>query len=94
MAEQIGLGRTVALKVLPMGAAMDQRAQQRFQLEAQVAGLLQHPRIVPVHEVGMVGKVPFFAMRYIEGCSLADVVTELGKLSGIHDRRGATALDG
>ena len=88
VAEQIGLARTVALKVLPMGASMDQRAQQRFQLEAQVAGLLQHPHIVPVHEVGIVGKVPYFAMRYIEGCSLADVVAELRKLSGIRDRPG------
>ena len=51
-AEQAALGRHVALKVLPPATALDPRALQRFQLEAQVAGWLQHPRIVPVYAVG------------------------------------------
>ena len=58
-AEQVALGRRVALKILPLAAAMDPRSLQRFQLEAQVAGWLQHPRIVPVHAVGQCNDVPF-----------------------------------
>ena len=77
-AEQAALGRRVALKVLPSAAALDPRAIQRFQLEAQVAGWLQHPRIVPVYAVGLANEVPYFAMQYIEGGSL-----------GTPDRRAA-----
>ena len=56
---------------------MDPKALQRFQLEAQVAGLLQHPHIVPVHAVGTVDQVPYFAMQFIEGGSLAGLIAEL-----------------
>ena len=84
-ARQIALGRRVALKVLPLTAAMDPKALQRFQLEAQVAGLMQHPRIVPVHAVGTVGDVPYFAMQFIEGGSLACLIAEL---RGLVDRGG------
>ena len=76
-ARQAALGRRVALKVLPLAAAMDPKALQRFQLEAQVAGLLQHPHIVPVYAVGAVDHVPYFAMQYIEGGSLAGLIAEL-----------------
>ncbi len=76
-ARQTALGRRVALKVLPLAATMDAKALKRFQLEAQVAGLLQHPRIVPVHAVGTVDGVPYFAMQYIEGGSLAGLIAEL-----------------
>ena len=48
-AEQISLGRRVALKILPFAAAMDPRQIQRFQVEAQAAACLHHPNIVPVH---------------------------------------------
>jgi serine/threonine-protein kinase len=82
-AEQISLGRRVALKVLPLAAAMDPRALQRFQLEAQAAALLQHPRIVPVHAVGAFGDVPYYAMQFIEGASLAELVAELRRLAGL-----------
>ena len=96
-AEQVTLGRTVALKVLPLAASLDPRALQRFQLEAQVAGLLQHPRIVPVHAVGMVDDVPYYAMQFIEGGSLADLITALKQLdsgsavTGPSDHRGSAA---
>jgi serine/threonine-protein kinase len=80
-AEQEPLGRRVALKVLPLAAALDPRALQRFQLEAQVAGLLQHPRIVTVHAVGAVDEVPYYAMQYIDGGSLAELIAELRRLA-------------
>ena len=86
-ARQVAIGRRVALKVLPPAAAMDPKALQRFQLEAQVAGLLQHPHIVPVHAVGTVDGVPYFAMQFIEGGSLAGLIAELRGLV----ERGADA---
>jgi eukaryotic-like serine/threonine-protein kinase len=76
-ARQVAIGRRVALKVLPLAAAMDPKALQRFQLEAQVAGLLQHSHIVPVYAVGAVDQVPYFAMQFIEGGSLAGLIAEL-----------------
>ncbi len=81
-AEQVELGRRVALKVLPLAASLDPRAIQRFKLEAQVAGWLQHPRIVPVIAVGTVDDVPYYAMQFIEGGSLADLIAELRELIG------------
>jgi hypothetical protein len=47
-AEQVSLGRRVAVKVLPFAAALDHRQLQRFKTEAQAAALLHHPHIVPV----------------------------------------------
>ena len=79
-ARQAGLDRPVALKVLSLAAAMDPRALQRFQLEAQVAGWLHHPRIVPVHAVGVVDDVPYYAMQFIEGISLAGLIAEMRSL--------------
>jgi serine/threonine-protein kinase len=76
-AQQVALSRRIALKILPLAAAMDPRALQRFQLEAQVAGWLQHPRIVPVHAAGIVADVPYYAMQLIEGGSLADLIAAL-----------------
>jgi eukaryotic-like serine/threonine-protein kinase len=87
-AEQVGRKRRVALKILPQATAMDPRALQRFQLEAQVAGWLQHPRIVPVHDVGLVGGVPYYAMHFVEGGSLADLV---GEIRHLVDGGGAVA---
>jgi serine/threonine protein kinase/tetratricopeptide (TPR) repeat protein len=76
-AEQVSLGRRVALKVLPTAAALDSRNLQRFKNEAQAAALLQHPNIVPVIAVGCDQSVHFFAMQFIEGLSLATVITNL-----------------
>jgi serine/threonine protein kinase/Flp pilus assembly protein TadD len=76
-AEQLSLGRRVALKVLPFAAALDPRQRQRFQVEAQAAAHLHHPRIVPVYAVGCDHGVHYYAMQYIEGRTLAAVIREL-----------------
>ena len=76
-AEQVPLKRRVALKILPQSVAMDARSLSRFQLESQVAGWLQHPRIVPVYDVGQARGVPYYAMRFIEGGSLTDLIREI-----------------
>ncbi len=51
-AEQISLGRTVALKVLPFAAMLDERQLTRFRNEARAAAALHHTNIVPVFSVG------------------------------------------
>jgi serine/threonine protein kinase len=89
-ARQITISRRVALKVLPLAAAADPRAIQRFQLEAQVAGLLEHGHIVPVYTVGIVADVPYYAMQFVEGGSLADLI---GELRGLVDRGAVPADD-
>jgi serine/threonine protein kinase/Flp pilus assembly protein TadD len=74
-AEQISLGRRVALKVLPFAATMDARHLQRFHNEARAAASLHHEHIVPVYAVGCERGVHFYAMQFIEGLTLAQVIS-------------------
>jgi WD40 repeat protein/serine/threonine protein kinase/tetratricopeptide (TPR) repeat protein len=76
-AEQISLGRRVALKVLPFASTLDAKQLQRFKNEAQAAAGLHHTNIVPVHATGCERGVHFYAMQYIEGQTLATVIDEL-----------------
>jgi len=80
-AEQVSLGRRVALKVLPFAAVLDSKRLQRFKNEAQAAAQLHHTNIVPVHAVGCERGVHYYAMQYIEGRNLADVIRELRQLN-------------
>ena len=75
-AVQVAVGRKVALKVLPISAVTDPRQIERFRIEGQAAAALDHPHIVPVFEIGCEQGVHFYAMRFVEGCSLAAVVRE------------------
>ena len=73
-AEQISLRRRVALKVLPYAAIVDPRQLARFQNEAHAAASLRHQNIVPVFAVGCERGVHYYAMQYVDGQSLAQVV--------------------
>lgn len=79
-AEQLSLGRRVALKVLPPQIARDRTAIERFRREAKAAARLHHTNIVPVFEVGRDGDVAFYAMQFIEGLGLDQVINELRSL--------------
>jgi len=79
-AEQVSLGRRVAVKVLPESATADPRRLVRFRNEAEAAAQLHHSRIVPVYAVGHEQGLHYFAMQLIEGLTLADVVAELRAL--------------
>jgi WD40 repeat protein/serine/threonine protein kinase len=79
-AEQITLGRRVALKVLPRHASSDRMIRERFRREARAAARLHHTNIVPVFEVGQDGDVRFYAMQFIQGLGLDTVITELRRL--------------
>ena len=76
-ATQLSLGRRVALKILPMAAALDARHLQRFHNEAQAAAQLHHTNIVPVYAVGCERSVHYYAMQLIDGQSLSDVIETL-----------------
>ena len=76
-AEQVSLGRRVALKVLPFAAAIDPKQRQRFQIEAQAAAQLHHPHIVPIFGVGCDQGVHYYAMQFVDGRSLAAILHEL-----------------
>jgi serine/threonine protein kinase/tetratricopeptide (TPR) repeat protein len=76
-AEQLSLQRRVALKVLPFAGTLDPRQLQRFRLEAQAAAALHHSNIVPVYFVGSDRGVHYYAMQFIDGQSLAEIIRAL-----------------
>jgi serine/threonine protein kinase len=75
-AEQISLGRRVALKTLPFAGVLDSRQLQRFRNEARAAATLDHPHIVHVYAVGQDRGIHFYAMQLIAGQSLADYIAQ------------------
>src|SRR5262249_50385246 len=79
-ADQESLGRRVALKVLPPGAASHPRHVERFQREARTAARLHHTNIVPVFGVGEEDGTHFLVMQYIEGRPLDEVLAELCRI--------------
>jgi serine/threonine protein kinase len=88
-AEQLSLGRRIALKVLPFALTLDPRQLQRFKNEARAAAHLHHSNIVPIYSVGCERGVHFYAMQYIEGQTLAAVLRELQR-GGTEDRGSRT----
>ncbi len=77
-AEQISLGRRVALKVLRFGGVSDPEALQRFRREAETVARLHHTNIVPIFAVGSAAGVNYYAMQFIDGPSLDRVLRERG----------------
>ena len=82
-AVQISLNRRVALKVFPFAAVLDQRQLQRFKTEAQAAAGLHHGNIVPVYQIGCERAVHFYAMQYIEGQNVAELIRELRQIEEV-----------
>jgi DNA-binding beta-propeller fold protein YncE len=87
-AEDLRLGRKVAVKLIAPELAGDERFRERFLRESRIAASLDHPHIVPIHGAGDDDGALYLAMRYVEGTDLAHVIAEHGAL----DPRRALAV--
>jgi serine/threonine protein kinase/Flp pilus assembly protein TadD len=98
-AEQVSLGRRVALKVLSQKTLRDAKQRRRFEREARSAAKLHHTNIVPVFGVGEHDGTPYYVMQFIQGLGLDEVIEELCRMgsggptpaAGSSPRRSAAA---
>jgi len=86
-AQDLKLGRTVALKVLAANLFENDRARGRFLREAQLASSITHPNVATIHEINEEGTTPFIAMELVPGENLKDLLREgplpIGRLLAI-----------
>src|SRR4051794_36961652 len=76
-AEQVSMGRRVALKILPFVAIAQDKSLQRFRNEVRAAAALDHPHIVSVYSIGEERGVHYYAMQLVRGQSLAELIRQL-----------------
>jgi serine/threonine protein kinase len=79
-AEHVGLGRTVALKLLSASLAGDQSFRDRFGRESRLAATLDHANIIPIYDAGEAEGFLYIAMRHVEGYDLGTLLEQEGPL--------------
>ena len=75
------LGRRVAIKVMPNRTFDDEKYLERFKREAQAAANLHHTNIVSVFGMGQAGDHRYYVMEFVDGMSLADILTKINLMS-------------
>ncbi|MCY2959004.1 MAG: protein kinase [Planctomycetota bacterium] len=86
LAEQVSLGRPVALKLIRPEQLYFANSRERFQREIDAIARLQHPSIVPIHASGQEGGIPYYAMEHVRGVSLAQVLAAFAGRDPAHVR--------
>ncbi|MGH3747282.1 MAG: serine/threonine-protein kinase [Micromonosporaceae bacterium] len=79
-AEEVELGRDVALKILHPNIAGEASFRERFEREVAVAASIAHPNVIPVHRKGEQDGVCFLVMQYVDGANLAQLIRDRGRL--------------
>jgi serine/threonine protein kinase len=74
VAEQIRLGRKVALKLLTTELAWDEQFRERFVRESHIAASTDHPNIIPIYDAGEADGLLYIAMRFVEGPDLKEIL--------------------
>lgn len=80
LAEHLGLGKTVALKVMHDHLLTSPEARERFQTEARAASRIQHPNVVSVLDFGTDAGTTYLVMEYVRGVSLDHALEKKGRL--------------
>ena len=80
LAEHLRLGRNVALKVLALQLAENQKFRDRFLRESKIAASIDHPNIVPIYDADEDDGTLYIAMRYVEGTDLHSLLRSEGRL--------------
>ena len=79
-AEDVRLGRKVALKLLASDLTEDARFRSRFLAESRLAASIDHAGIVPIYEAGEIDGQLYIAMRYVEGTDLGSLLRREGPM--------------
>jgi serine/threonine protein kinase len=74
VAEQVRLGRKVALKVLTTELAWDEQFRERFVRESHIAATIDHPNIIPIYDAGEADGLLYIAMRFVRGPDLKEIL--------------------
>ena len=93
-AEQVSLGRHVALKLLPQQVLLDAKQRRRFEREARAAAKLHHTNIVPVFGVGEQDGMHYYVMQFIQGLGLDEVLDEIQRMCEVDQSWAATLTAG
>jgi ABC-type branched-subunit amino acid transport system substrate-binding protein len=97
LAEDLRLGRKVALKLLSPELTADAKFRERFLRESRLAASLDHSHVIPIYEAGEAKGALYIAMRYVEGSDLKSMLAEQGRLEPWRAleiaRQVASALD-